>query len=57
VWFRLVENIRAKYKILDYDFYNFDKIGFIISVICATIVIIRADQYNRGKAIQLGNRE
>jgi hypothetical protein len=56
-WFRLIENIRAKYKILDCDFYNFDKTGFIISVIYAAIVVTRADRYNRSKAIQPGNQE
>jgi len=57
MWFRLVENIRAKYKVLDYDFYNFDKTRFIIGIICTIIVIICVDQYSRGKAVQPGNRE
>jgi hypothetical protein len=56
-WFRLVENIRAKYGILDYDFYNFDETGFIIGVICPGIVVTRADRRGRGKAVQPGNRE
>jgi hypothetical protein len=56
-WFRLVENIKAKYRILDYDFYNFDKISFIIGVIYVVIIVTRADRHNRGKAVQLGNRE
>ena len=42
---------------LDCDFYNFDETGFIIGVICATMVITRADRYGRGKAVQPGNRE
>jgi hypothetical protein len=50
-WFRLVENIRAKYGILDYDFYNFDKIGFIIGVICIAIVVTRADRCDKGKIV------
>jgi hypothetical protein len=57
MWFRLVENIKAKYKILDYDFYNFNEIGFIISVICAVIIITRIDQHDRSKVVQPGNRE
>jgi hypothetical protein len=57
VWFRLVENIRAKYRILDCDFYNFNKISFITGIICVVIVVTRADRRNRGKAIQPGNRE
>jgi hypothetical protein len=52
-----VENMRAKYRILDYDFYNFDKTRFIISIIYAVIVVTRADRCSRGKAVQPGNRE
>jgi hypothetical protein len=57
LWFRLVENIRAKYKVLDYDLYNFDETGFIIGMICPAIVITHADRCSRSKAIQLGNQE
>ena len=56
-WFRLVENIRAKYGVLDYDFYNFDETGFIIGIICPTIVVTRIDRRGRGKVVQPGNRE
>ena len=56
-WFRLVENMRAKYSILDYDFYNFDETGFMTGVICPVIVVTHADQCGRGKAVQPGNRE
>jgi len=52
-----VENIRAKYKVLDYDFYNFDKTRFMISIICAVIVVTYVDRHGRGKAVQPGNRE
>ena len=52
-----MKNIKAKYKVLDYDFYNFDKTRFIIGIICTIIVIICVDQYSRGKAVQPGNRE
>jgi len=57
VWFRLVENIRAKYRVLDCDFYNFDKTRFMIGIICAVIVVTRADRHGRGKVVQPGNRE
>ena len=50
-WFRLVQNMRAKYGVLDCDFYNFDETGFIIGVICSTIVVTRADRRGRGKAV------
>jgi hypothetical protein len=56
-WFRLVENMRAKYGVLDCDFYNFDETGFMIGVICLGMVVIRADRRSRGKAVQPGNRE
>jgi hypothetical protein len=55
-----VVSISKKHKgenILDYDFYNFDKTGFMIGVICITIIVTRANRYSRGKAVQLGNRE
>jgi len=52
-----MENIRAKYRVLDYDFYNFDKTRFIIDIIYAIMVIICIDQYDRGKAVQPGNQE
>ena len=42
-WFRLVFNMRAKYGILDCDFYNFDETGFMMGVICASMVVTRAD--------------
>lgn len=56
-WFRLVQNMRTKYGILDCDFYNFDETGFMMGVICAGMVVTRADRRGRGKAIQPGNRE
>jgi hypothetical protein len=56
-WFRLVQNIKAKYGIQDYDFYNFDETGFIIGVISPAMVVTRSDRRGRGKAVQPGNRE
>jgi hypothetical protein len=41
--FQLVENMRAKYSILDCDFYNFDETGFIMGVSCPGIVVTCAD--------------
>ena len=31
-WFRLVENMRAKYGVSDCDFYNFDETGFMMGL-------------------------
>jgi hypothetical protein len=56
-WFRLVENMRAKYGVLDCDFYNFDETGFIMGIISPAMVVTRADRRGRGKAVQPGNRE
>ena len=43
-WFKLVGNIKAKYGIKDNDLYNFNKTGFIISIIYNSLLIItRAD--------------
>jgi hypothetical protein len=56
-WFKLVHNMRAKYGIHDCDFYNFDETGFMMGVICASMVVTRADRRGRGKAVQPGNRE
>jgi RecB family endonuclease NucS len=50
-WFRLFQNIRAKYSIVDADIYNFDETGFIIGVICPGTVVTRADRRSRGKAV------
>jgi hypothetical protein len=49
--------MRAKYGILDYDFYNFDETGFMMGIICASIVVTRADRRGRGKVVQPRNRE
>lgn len=56
-WFRLVANMRTKYGIQDYDFYNFDETGFIMGIICSGIIVTCADRRGRGKQLQPGNRE
>ena len=50
-WFRLVENIRAKYSVVDSDFYNFDKTGFIIGRIYPGMVVTRADRRSKSKVV------
>jgi transcriptional regulator with XRE-family HTH domain len=57
VWFRLVANIQAKYRILDCDIYNFNETRFIIGVICSGMVVTCADRRGRSKAVQPGNWE
>ena len=57
-WFKLVDNMRAKYGIADSDFYNFDETGFMMGVICgSSMVVTRADRQGRSKSVQPGNRE
>jgi hypothetical protein len=43
--------MRAKYRIVDSDFYNFDETGFIIGIITPAMVVTRADRRGRGKAV------
>ena len=56
-WFKLVNNMKTKYGIANNDFYNFDETGFMMGVICASMVVTRADRQGRSKFIQPGNRE
>ena len=56
-WFRLVANMRAKYGILDGDFYNFDETGFMMGIICAAMVVTSSERCGRSKSVQPGNRE
>jgi len=50
-------NIKVKYNIINDDIYNFDKTGFIIGIIIATIVIITSDGRSKAKQAQPSNRE
>jgi hypothetical protein len=54
-WFRLVENIKAKYSITDEDTYNFDKTGFMMGWISHRTVVLSADRRGRPKMVQQGN--
>ena len=49
--------MRAKYSVADADFYNFDETGFMMGIICASMVVTRADRRGRSKFVQPGNRE
>ena len=40
-----------KYSIFDYDFYNFNKIGFMMGIIYPGMIIIDVEQNNRKKVI------
>ncbi len=43
--------MRAKYSIVDSDFYNFDETGFLIGLIIPGIVVTRADRRGKVKEI------
>ena len=49
--------MRAKYGVVDSDFYNFDETGFMMGQITPRMVVTRADRRGRSKAVQPGNRE
>jgi hypothetical protein len=55
-WFQLVQNMKAKYGILDEDTYNFDETGFITGQIATGAVVTGADHRGRPKTVQPGNR-
>jgi hypothetical protein len=56
-WFDLVQNIKAKYGIQDYDTYNFDETGFMMGQIFPGMVVTTSDGYGRAKLAQPGNCE
>ena len=56
-WFRLVENTKAKYGILDEDTYNFDESGFMMGSISTGAVVTGSENRGRPKALQQGDRE
>jgi hypothetical protein len=43
-WFRLVENIKAKYGIQDDDTYNFDEAGFMMGQITSGAVVTASER-------------
>ena len=55
-WFKLVEETRQAYGILDEDSYNFNKTGFIMGVAAILKVIISSNTIGRAVVIQPGNR-
>jgi hypothetical protein len=56
-WFALVQNVKAKYGIVDDDIYNFDETGFIIGIIFAGMVVTTSNGRSKAKLAQPGNRE
>lgn len=56
-WFHLFLNMRNKCGILDCDLYKFDETGFMMGVICPSMVITRSDRRGKSKTAQPENRE
>jgi len=56
-WFKLVDETRQSYGILNEDTYNFDETGFMIGVAATSKVVTSSDTVGRAIAIQPGNRE
>ena len=56
-WFTLVQNVKAKYGIVDDDIYNFDETRFMIGIIFAGMVVTTSDGRGKAKLAQQGNRE
>ncbi len=56
-WFALVQNVKAKYGIVDDDIYNFDETGFMMGIIFAGMVVTTSDGRGKAKLAQPGNRE
>jgi hypothetical protein len=56
-WFRLVQNIIAKYGIRSDDIWNFDETGFMMGFIMAGMVVTGSERQGRPKSVQPGNRE
>jgi hypothetical protein len=56
-WFRLVQNTKAKYGIVDQDTWNFDESGFMMGMISTGKVVTSSERRGRAKILQQGNRE
>ncbi len=44
-----MQNVKAKYSIIDDDVYNFDETRFIIGIIFVSIVVTISDSLGRAK--------
>jgi RecB family endonuclease NucS len=56
-WFKLVEDTKAKYGVLNNDVYNFNKTGFQMGVISSIKVVTGIERRTRPELIQPGDRE
>jgi hypothetical protein len=56
-WFKVVEETRQAYGILDEDAYNFDETGFMMGVAATSKVVTSSDTIGRATVVQPGNRD
>jgi hypothetical protein len=56
-WFDLVQNVKAKYGILDDDTYNFDETGFMMGVGNRVRVVTASERRTEPIGVQQGDRE
>jgi hypothetical protein len=56
-WFKLVEETRQAYGIVDDDVYNFDETGFMMGVAATSKVVTSSDTVGRATVVQPGNRD
>ena len=50
-WFRLVEDTKAKYGILDEDIYNFNESSFMMGIISTGAIVIGSERPGRPKKV------
>jgi hypothetical protein len=56
-WFTLVQNMKAKYSIVDEDMYNFDESGFLMGKISSQLVVTGSEKPRKARKLQASNRE
>ena len=56
-WFKLVEETRQAYGILDEDTYNFNETGFMMGIASTSKVVTSSDTIGRAVTVQPGNRK
>jgi hypothetical protein len=56
-WFKLVEDTRVAYGIVDQDMFNFDETGFMMGIAATLKVVISSDTIGQATVVQPGNRE
>ncbi len=49
MWFALVQNVKAKYSIVEDDIYNFDETRFIMGIIFVDMVVTTSDGLKKAK--------